>query len=170
MPRLNLLFLVLFLAVGGCALPTVPSAGVNPVQLGKEGSPKRVVLATLCVTNASRDALVFRRATIRFGRTNDVFATGSIDDPFVVPALSLVRRPLTISITQRHLVAQGVENARTREIRYRVDGLVALDRAFGLNIPYRRSGRLALDVAQDLVLSTAASTSTRCSPSDLESV
>ena len=107
---------------------------------------------TLCVTNPNLDALVFRRVTVTLDRAGMKLATGSSVATILVPALSSTRMKLAVLA-----VGRDVARFDVREVNYRVDGSVALDRVFGLNIPYRHAGHLdAVPMATDGMSSSCA--------------
>ena len=90
-------------------------------------------------------------------------ATGTSILPVRLPAASSTVVPLSVLTTTRNLGPQLLEMLRTGSVTYRLHGLVALEGALGITVPYSRSGHLD-PVAGSLSLASAASdvTSSRC--------
>ena len=151
-PRSIIVAVALSLAAAGCASPMADGAPHEQIALAV---PERLSSVTLCVTNPNPDALVFRRVTVTLDLAGIPLATGSSDAALVVPALSSTRMPIVVLATR-----QG-GSVPTRRVSYHVDGSVGLDRAFGLNIPYRHAGHL------DVVSPIASGVLSDCAGSDV---
>jgi LEA14-like dessication related protein len=160
MLKRSLLAASVFATAAGCAFPTAPAADGMGVQLSERAVPEQPGSVMLCITNPNPDALVFRRVTITLDRAGMPLAAGSSSAPIVVPALSSTRVPLAVVASERDRPAQRGGSLRPHDVNYRVDGSVALDRAFGLNISYRHSGHL------DVVSSSIVGVLSRCTGSD----
>lgn len=137
MSSLTLLTAALVLAAAGCALPPSELATADTALPGRS-------TVTLCVINPNPDALVVRRMTVDLGRPGSPLAAGVSEAAIVVPALSSTRVPVPV-----HAAARNGWTAHWQDVAYRVAGSVALEGAFGLNIPYRRVGHLGVLAAPD---------------------
>ncbi|MGI4765787.1 MAG: LEA type 2 family protein, partial [Janthinobacterium lividum] len=122
---------------------------------------------TLCVSNPNPDALVVRRVTVNLDVAGAPLASGSSAAPIRLAPSSSTRVPLTVVTTARNTDGRLVDASRARNVDYRVHGSVALDGAFGLGVPYSRSGRFgAADVA-GLASSRDDAQPSRCLGSDI---
>ncbi len=113
----------------------------------------------------NRGQLAFRRVTADLDVSGLPPAAGSSDLPVRLPPLSSTPVPFTVATTIQNLGPQLLGILRTGSVDYRVHGTVGLDGAFGITLPYLRTGRLDL-LAGGLGLASAASdaTASRCAP------
>ena len=157
--------LALAAGVAGCALATAtpPSVDVTDVRLIGIGLTEQQLAVTLCVTNPNKDEFAFRHVTADLDVSGAPLAAGSSDLSVRLPPLSSTTVPFTVVTTVQNVGPQLLGILRSGSVEYRVDGSVALTGAFGITLPYSRSGRLD-PVVGGLDLAAAASnpTPSRC--------
>ena len=151
-------FAALALVTAGCALVTAtpPSIEVMDVRLVGIGVTEQQLAVTLCVTNRNPDELGFRRVTANLDLSGAPLATGASDFSVQLPPLMSTKVPFTIVTTVQNLGPQLLGVIQTGTVNYRIHGTVALQGAFGITLPYSRSGRLDL-IAGGLGLANAVS-------------
>ena len=157
----------LVFGMAGCALATdnPPSVQVLDVRLVGIGLTEQQLAVTLCVTNPNSNQLSFRRVTADLDVSGSPLATGTSDLPVRLPPLSSTTVPFAVVTTIQNLGPQLLGILRTGSVDYRVHGTIGLEGAFGITLPYSRSGHLD-PVAGGLGLASAASDATpsRCIP------
>ena len=154
------------LGMSGCALPTVtpPSVDVLDVQLTGIGLTEQQLAVTLCVTNPNSSTLAFRHVTADFDVSGSPLAVGASDLPVQLPPLSSTVVPFTAVTTVQNLGPQLLGIIRAGSIDYRVHGSVSLYGAFGITVPYSRSGQLdPLTAGLKLASAAADPAPSRCS-------
>ena len=135
------------------------------VQLVGIGLTEQQLAVTLCVTNPNANEMAFQRVTAALDVSGAPLADGSSDAAVrLTPSASTVV-PFTVVTTVRNVGPQLLGIIRGGSLDYRVHGAVFLQGAFGLALPYSRSGRLD-PLADGLSLASAASdpTPSRCAP------
>ncbi len=154
--------------LSGCALitDTPPDVEVLDVRLVGIGLTEQQLAATLCVTNPNANEIAFRRVSVALEVAGSPLATGASVLPVRLPPMSSTAVPFTVMTTVQDIGPQLLAVLRTGDLAYRVHGTVSLQGAFGLALPFSRSGRLDL-LADGLDLASAATDTTpsRCSAS-----
>ena len=155
---LKLAGLALAVATAGCALATAtpPSIEVMDVRLVGIGLTEQQLAVTLCITNPNPDELGFRRITADLDVSGVPLATGASDFSVRLLPLMSTRVPFTVVTTVQNLGPQLLGIIQTGSVNYRVHGAVSLQGAFGITLPYSRSGRLD-PIAGGLGLANAVS-------------
>ena len=155
---LNLPTLALAAATAGCALvnATPPSIDVMEVRLVGIGLTEQQLAVTLCITNPNLKELGFRRVTADLDVSGAPLATGASDLSVRLPPLMSTKVPFTVVTTVQNLGPQLLRVIQTGTVNYRVHGTVFLQGAFGITLPYSRSGRLD-PIASGLGLANAVS-------------
>ena len=150
--------LPLVAGIAGCALVTAtpPSVDVMGVRLMGIGLTEQQFAVTLCVTNPNTNELAFHRVTADLDVSGAPLATGASELSVRLPPLTSTRVPFTVVTTVQDLGPQLLGVIRTRTVKYRVHGTVFLQGAFGITLPYSRSGHLN-PVASGLDLANAVS-------------
>ena len=150
--------LTVALATSGCALAIdpPPSVDVLDVRLVGFGLEEQQLATTLCVTNRSASTLAFRRVSVVLDVSGSPLAAGTSELPVSLAPLSSTPVSFTVVTTVRNLGPQLLDILRSGSLDYRVHGSVAPNGAFGLALPYSRSGRLDL-LAGGFELASAAS-------------
>lgn len=145
-------------ATAGCALVTAtpPSIAVMDVELVGVGLTEQQLAVTLCITNPNSSELGFRRVTADLDVSGAPLATGASDLSVRLPPLTSTKVPFTVVTTVQNLGPQLLRVIQTGTVNYRVHGTVSLQGAFGITLPYSRSGRLD-PVAGGLGLANAVS-------------
>ena len=129
-------------ALSGCALArdTPPSVAVMDVRLTSAGLTEQQLAATLCVTNPNPNEIAFRRVAVVLDMSGEPLASGSSDLPVRLPPMSSTRVPFTVATTVGNLGPQILGVLRTGRVDYRVHGTVSLAGAWGITLPFSRSG------------------------------
>lgn len=164
MLKMGKLSVALCLVVSDCSLPAMPRADVTGVPpIGVDLAEQRSAV-TLCVSNPTPEALVVRQVRVELDVAGAPLAAGSSVVPIRLAPSTSTRVPLTVVTMAGNADGRVVDATSARSVDYRVRGLVALDGALGLSVPYSRSGRLdAADVASSGVNAEAS----RCLGSDI---
>lgn len=157
--------MVLVATLSGCALATgtPPSVDVLDVRLVGIGLTEQQLATTLCVTNPNPNEIAFRRVTVALDVADAPLATGASDLPVRLPPSSSTAVPFTVVTTVQNLGPQLLGILRSGSLDYRVHGRVSLQGAFGLTLPFSRSGRLdPLAGSLDLASAAIDPTPSRC--------
>ncbi len=154
------------LAVSGCALATdtPPSVDVLDVHLVGIGLTEQELATTLCVTNPNANEMAFRRVTVALDLAGSPLAAGVSDQPVVLPPMSSTRVPFTVVTTVKNIGPQLLAILQSGSLDYRVHGSVSLQGAFGLTLPFSRSGHFdPLSGGLNLASAASETTPSRCS-------
>ena len=131
-------------AVSGCALASdaPPSVEVMAVRLVGIGLTEQQLAVTLCVTNPNTSEIAFRRVTAGLEVSGAPLADGFSDVAVRLRPSASTVVPFTVVTTVRNLEPpQLLGIVRGGSLDYRIHGTVSLQGAFGLTLPYSRSGR-----------------------------
>ncbi|MGI4800406.1 MAG: LEA type 2 family protein [Janthinobacterium lividum] len=126
------------------------------VRLVGIGATEQQLAVTLCVTNPNPIELGFRRVTADLDVSGAPLATGASDLSVQLPPLMSTKVPFTVVTTVQNLGTQLLGIIQTGTVNYRIHGTVSLQGAFGITLPYSRSGRLD-PIASGLGLANAVS-------------
>ena len=137
-------FAALALALSGCALANdvPPSIQVINVDLTAIGLMEQRLAIKLCVTNPNANEIAFRRVTANLDLAGAPLAEGMSDVMVRLPPNSSTAVPFTVVTTARNLGRQAIGIFRSGTVGYRVHGVVSLEGALGISLPYSRSGTL----------------------------
>ena len=111
---------------------------------------------TLCVSNPNPNELAFRRVTADLDVSGAPLAEGASDLEVRLPGMASAVVPFTVVTTVRNLGPQILSVLANGSLVYRIHGSVTLQGAFGITLPYSRSGRLD-PLAAGFGLASAAS-------------
>ena len=143
--------------LAGCALSNAvpPTVDVMSLELTGIGLTEQRLAVALCVSNPNAAELAFRRVTADLDVSGAPLATGASELEVRLPGMASTVAPFTVVTTVRNLGPQLLGVLASGSLEYRIHGTVTLQGAFGITLPYARSGRLD-PLAMGLGLASAA--------------